>query len=322
MRPRMVRTGIDLAPHSVKLVRGEGGSVLERITHVGLAEWKGASAESDAERAGKSLSGLLSRLGLRKSRLGRLAVSIRGEDAGLREILLPALSENELRQALPFEARKHLPLEDMDSPIISHQVLGPDETRGEDGATRMRVLLAAAPRSQRDLALRVLAAAGLEPEVVDLERLAQLNALIATHPFGAESKSAVGLLDLGRSQTGLSLTQARGALLVRALGIGFNGTAAAPETVLADIATRAQETITFYRGRLRAEVERLYLSGGYALTPGLAGALREVMGMPVAVLNPFAGLTLAESTDPALRTAGPRFTTACGLCRWWDETHV
>jgi type IV pilus assembly protein PilM len=319
----MVRTGIDLAPRSVKLVRGEGGSVLERITHIGLAEWNDAPAGKESEGAGNALTGMLSRLGLRRGRLGRLAVSIRGEDAGLREIQLPELSEAELRQALPFEARKHLPLEEMAAPVLGYQVLGPVEEAGEDASQRMRVLLAAAPRSRRDVALRILAAAGLEPEVVDLEPLAQMNALIATAPFGAGPRSAVALLDLGRTQVGLCVTQSRGALLARALGEGLDGSAKPSREVwLAGIAARAHETITFYRGRMRAEVERVFLCGGGALVPGIEHAFGETLGIPVSVLDPFEALLLTESTDPALRASGARFTTACGLCRWWDEAHV
>lgn len=317
----MVRTGIDLGPRSVKLVRAEGGSSLERITHVGVEEHTGAPEADELPRASEALERLLSRLGLRKGRLGRLAVAIRGEDAGLREVLLPVLSEGELRQALPFEARKHLPLEDMASPILDFQIL--EGAAAGESEPRMRVLLAAAPRTRRDLAIKILASSGLEPEVVDLEPLALLNAVLAIRPFEGSGGGAVGVLDLGVTQAGLAMTGSGGGLLTRSLGTGTgsDGNGASTDR-LSLIASRARETITFYRGRNRAEVGRLYLTGDGALQPGLERALSEALGIPVAVFNPFEGVKLAESIDPALRRGGPRFATACGLCHWWDGRDV
>jgi Tfp pilus assembly PilM family ATPase len=316
----MVRTGIDLGSGSIKVVRGEGGAGLERITHIGLEELNGAPSDEELPRASEALARLLSRLGLRRGRLGRLAVAIRGEDAGLREVMLPALSEAQLRQALPFEARKHLPLEDMASPILDCQIL--EEAVAGESEARMRVLLAAAPRPRRDFALKVLASAGLEPEVVDLEPLALLNALLAAGPFDGSGGGAVGLLDLGATQAGFAMTQPGGGLLARSLGAGTGSHGTDSSTRISRIAARAQETITFYRGRTRVEVGRLYLSGDGALETGLDSVFSEALGIPVAVFNPLEGIKLAESVDPALRRAGPRFATACGLCRWWDERDV
>jgi type IV pilus assembly protein PilM len=321
----MVRTGIDLGTRSVKLVRGEGASALERITHVGLEEWNAQDSGDAAARASAALGRLLGKLKLKKGRLGRLAISIRGEDAPLREVTLPVLSDAELRQALPFEARKHLPLEEMASPILGYQVLGQDpaEPGRATGSGSMRVLLAAAPRARRDQALKVIEGAGLEPEVVDLEPLALLNALLACRPFEAAPGGAVALLDLGATQAGLAITQARGGLLVRGIdSVAGTGEEIAIEARLSRIAARTQETITFYRGRVRCEVTKVYLSGGVALEPGLDRAFAEAIGLPVEVFDPFRTASIAESTDASLRSAGPRFSTACGLCRWWDPDHV
>jgi Tfp pilus assembly PilM family ATPase len=185
------------------------------------------------------------------------------------------------------------------------------------------VLLAAVPRARRDHALKVLEKVGLEPEVVDLEPLALLNALLASRPFEAGQVGAVALLDLGVTQAGLAITRNRGGLLVRGLDATPGGTEEALREVrLSRIAARVQETITYYRGRMRAEVTQLYLSGGGALEPGLDRAFAEVLGIPVEVFDPFRTTTLGESTDAGLRLAGPRFSTACGLCRWWDQVHV
>ena len=43
---------------------------------------------------------------------------------------------------------------------------------------------------------------------------------------------------------------------------------------------------------------------------------------PVAVLDPFAGLQLSDGGRKALDGTGALYTTACGLCRWWDTANV
>ena len=126
----MIRTGIDLGTGSVKLVRGEGEPVLERTTHLGIEDWDAAENGDDAARAAGALRRLLDRLKLAKSRLGSIAVAVGGDDASLREVVMPSLTEEELRQALPFEAQKHLNLEDYTA-RQSEKWIDPSAHRGE-----------------------------------------------------------------------------------------------------------------------------------------------------------------------------------------------
>ena len=320
----MVRTGIDLGTGSVKLVRGEGSPTLERVTHFGIEDWDPPETGDDTARASTALRRLLDRLKLGKSRLGPIAVAVGGDDASLREVVVPTLTEDELRRALPFEAQRHLNLEEMVSPILDFQVLGSAAPSENGGPEQIRVLLAATARAQRDFPLEVLSRLGLEPQVIDLEPLASLNALLATIPFDEKQPAAVGLLDLGARRTRLHLTQKDGKLLMRQIGAGVPEAGGAEQlpALIDKVTRRIRETFTFYRSRYRENVGQIFVAGGGALAAGVCEALESALDLPASILDPLEGLAESAEGSEADKARGARLVTACGLCRWWDGTSV
>jgi type IV pilus assembly protein PilM len=319
-----VRTGIDLGSESVKLVRGEGRTRLERITHIEVEAWDPANGKDPTERAAGALGRILSRMGGVRRRLGQVAVGVGSQETGLREVTLPRLSEDELRRALPFEARRHLTLEEMASPTIAFQILGPAPSAEGVGDPQVRVLLVAVAGPQREFALRVLASQGLDPEVVDLEPLANLNALLAALPANERDGQVVALLDLGAREVGLHVTQTDGCLLSRVVGAGVPQARGAREIAeyAEGVAHRIGETLTFYRARFRRDVTRLHVGGGGALIKGLCQSLQGALEFPVTPFNPLEGVALPAAAREDVTAWAPQFVTACGLCRWWDGAHV
>lgn len=319
------RTGIDLGSASVKLVRGVGKARLERITHAAIEPWDAQGGANGMSGAAQGLLKLLAREGLRRGDLGRLAVSMGAEEASFREVVMPELTEAELAGALRFEARKHLNLDELTDaesgePVLTFQILGPAPA-AEDGGREMRVLLAAVSRKRRQAVLEVLRRAGLDPEVIDLEPLAGLNALFGQQPAGDE---VLALVDLGARQAAVHVSARQGGFFSRSLSLPAPAAGDAPALApyAENLRELIRETFTFYRGRFRREIRSIYLGGGGALLPGLAGLLRGMVDWPVAVFDPLEGL-LARApakTDPA--AGGARFVTACGLCRWWDAQDV
>lgn len=316
-----VRTGIDLGTGSVKLVRSEGNSSVERITHIGVEPWSPGKDGNDSQSAAAALDRLLARLHLSKRHLGRVAAAVGGDAASLREASLPSLGESELRRALPFEAKKHLFMENMASPILDCQILGPAPASQEAEGPQIRVLLAAVDDSVRAFPLKTLAIVGLEPEVIDLEPLAGLNALLGSGQAKLGEGKAIGLLDIGKRRAAVHATRSDGAFMSRPVGAG------PPETGLnADymqqLINRLQETVTFYRGRMRTEISSLHVCGGGALQPELTRQLGEALGIAVTVLDPIGDLVKKAEGAKAVAGKGPRFAVALGLCRWWDRANV
>jgi len=319
-----VRTGIDLGSMSVKLVRSVGGKRIKRITHIGVENWNSTDSGDSVVRAAAALRRLLQRLGLRRNQLGHIAVGLGGSHTSFREITLPRLAEDELQRALPYEARKHLNLEDTTPSVLASQILGPAPSSTEDDGEQMWVLLAAVPETRRDFPLQVLSQVGLEPEVIDPEFLAGLNEVLAHEPLTGDGDSVRALLDLGSDSTELHVTAGRGSLMSRTVGPGAPplGEYEAVTPYVEQLTPRIRETLTFYRGRHRREIEKLYLAGGGALLPEIVGQLHCALDLPVTSLDPLGSLADKARGREVAMTNGARFVTACGLCRWWDVTHV
>jgi len=316
----MARTGIDLGTGSVKLVRGVGKTRLERITHIGLEEWN--PADESGGQSGPvvaALGRLLQRLGLGRGALGRVAVAMEGEEASLKEVLLPALSADDLRRALPFEAKKHLIIESMSAPLLDFQILG-DGPPSEEGGRQVWVLLAAAPSAQRDFSLHVLAKNGIEPEVVEVEPLAALNSLSAEPMKQAAPDVVHGLLDLGGRHAALVLKGQPGSLLSRPVGPSAPRTDDPTKTngYAEALIEGIRETLTFYRGRHRADVDAIHVCGGGSLREGIVERLAGGLRLTVDLLDPLGDLADAASGIEEAASSGPRFSTAVGLARWWD----
>ena len=265
----------------------------------------------------------MSRLGLGKHKLGRIAVTVGWQEAMVQEATTPPLDEADLARALPFEARKHMNLDDMADPVLAGQLLGNAGLEGPGGVAQARVLLAAVPREARGFPLAVLARAGLEPEIVDLEPLAGLNELFAHLETVEHDGSVVGLVDLGGRHAAVHMVCCDGDLLSRNLGPGSSHSddEATRDIYTRRLADKIQQTLTYYRGRFRREVKSLYVIGGGAYVDGRLDYLGESVGCPVTLLNPLAG---AHEARGAAETAarGAELATACGLCRWGDDTHV
>ncbi|MFO7653331.1 MAG: pilus assembly protein PilM [Candidatus Krumholzibacteriia bacterium] len=358
--PRTVRTGIDLGGAAVKLVRGRGVPQLQAITHVGWepigeavegriisvgvaptddperapgpdpataraglpdAQPSPTAADLGSDTAGKALKRLLGRLQLGRRNLGRVAVGLGGEAASFREVELPPLTEAELRRALPFEARRHLNLDQMTDPVLDFQILGPGDQDPETGAEQVRVLLAAVARGERDRLLKALRVAGVEPEVVDLQPLAGLNAVLAQ--MQPPAAGAIALLDVGARHAAVHVSGTDGALLSRTLPGGGPPTNGERLNVwCTNLAAQLSETLTFYRGRQRRQVESVVLAGYGSLVPGLRELLQQNLKTPLTVLDPLASLADGARGREDAQGREPLFLTACGLCRWWDGADV
>ena len=313
-----VRTGIDFGTTSVKVMRAEGAEKVEKVTHVGYRNWKGT--DKSVETAANALQGVLDDLGLKKNQLGRIVTCISSTDTAVREVLLPSMSDDQFRQALPFEARKLLSSDKAKELVSDGLVLEHSQgTEGEaDGNTL--VLMAAANKVHRDFPVDALAHIGLEPEVVDVEPLALMRALTACADQSIEDETANAIIDLGGHEVNIVISYRGGGMLSRTIWQSDKEMDGKTEDEwILDIATRTLETLTFYRGRYRREVDTIHLVGGGALVEGRQDHLSRFLNRTVVVGKPLTRFGqgadgLADNIDRECI-----FVTACGLIRWGDQ---
>ena len=333
--------GLDLGRFSVKLLAlqpGVGGARL-RAAEVVLPA---ADAQPDgawpAESLARAIGECFSQAGVSPRGCRGISIGVAGPDVIVKHLSLPLLDESEVAPALRFEARKHLPF-DPQSMVLDFQILGrfPSERK-------LEILLAAVSHEHMERVMAPMRLLGVEPDIVDAAPLALANALMADHET---EPGAHVLVDIGESSSHLVLFQRGQPFFTRRLDFGgrhltqaiAEGTRVPPEeaeewklaagadqpglrvdwdsaemnavldALRNNLADELRRSFAFYRtqGTL-PEPLRMWVSGGSARLPGLATRLGELLGIPVALFDPFARLGRPDGGR-----SGPQYAQAYGL---------
>lgn len=234
----------------------------------------------------------------------------------VRELQMPDLDPAQRAKALPFQAREVIALP-LDQVVLDFAPLGgpAEDTRLVDG------LLVASPREPVMRAVAAVEAAGLKVARVDLASFGLLRAI------AHEGTPLEAVIDLGAHLTTVVVHQDGVPRLVRTLARGGeeitrqlaeqlrvepheaelikrrDGVAADSETtatlrdLLAPLLTDIRTSINYFRSsHAGARIERVSLTGGTALLPGLADAVATQVGAPTTVTSP--GRLLMPSPTP------------------------
>ena len=304
---RGASTGIDVGTESVKLVRLESQNGTPRVTHWG-AEPR-PEGDSPRETMAEALRALLRRLDLSARHLGEVATAVGGARCVVRQVTVPDLSEADLRKSLPFEARKHLPLENMTDPCLDFQILGPEAL--PEGQKGRAVLLAAAPRGERNDLLGALAECDIDPDVVDIHPLPAVNAVLAVR---GPLDRAVGVLDLGAASRNLAVVYPGGELYTRRLEVAGEANGELTQALVRHLG----DTLRFLNTRHRERtLEELFVCGGHAAQTDLVEALALGLGITVLASDPFGEATFSGDAPSSPERA--TLVSAAGLAHRGDD---
>ena len=340
-RPPMV--GLDIGSSAVKAVvlrRGRGGWALVAAGEAPIPDGSlqdGAAAEPTA--VSEAVSGLLDNLRLKRA---RVAAALSGHAVIVKRLSLPAMSQAELNEAIPWEAEQYIPF-DLSEVQLDYQVVG-----GEGDATKnsLDVLLVAAKRDRIDDRSSVIAQTGRKPVVLDIEAFALANAYKMNYPERTDDLSV--LVHVGRSVTIVCLLEKGEPVFTRDISIGgqihlesllrelgpggldelsakriLHGqfpadmTADQVASVLreasAQLVLEVRKTVDFYRATAPVEkINRVVLSGGAYQAVGLVDMLASEFDAPVDLFDPFRRVTRSSRTIGADVT-GPAYAVAVGL---------
>lgn len=333
--------GLDVGDYSVKLVALQPGVAGKRhhVSEVPLPRLA-ADAAQPPEAIARAMGECFTLAGLTPRSFRGITVAVSGGDVIVKQVPLPLMDDAEVPGALRFEARKHLPF-DPATCVLDYQVLARYPTE-----KRLDVLLAAVPQAHLDRALAPLKLLGVEADIVDAAPLALTNAIAR----GVERDNEPHvLLDFGHTGSWLTLQQRGapyfsrrlefgGATLTRAIASAtrvpfeeaeewkleagadesaLRVSADSPEmqavrAAVARIADELRRSFAFYRTFAPLpEMFSLWISGGTARLPGIAGQLSEVLDVPTLVFNPLDAL--AADLHRAQPPGGPQFSLAYGL---------
>lgn len=307
--------GVELGAALLKVVLLERTSDGYGVLAAGMRETPAGAIAGGRVLQPEAVSGSLREL-LKKMKITqkKCFMALGKQSVTLRTAQLPAMPERELREAVRWEAEKHLHFP-LDEAVVDYT--GVREIKGEDG-DKLEVCLAAAQKEVVHGYLEAVSLAGLNPVAVDTETFALFRLLICLQQAGPGEEGishASLLLDAG--------VEASSILIVDGSRLGFQrvvplGERASPE----DLSREVQRSVDyyFYNSREReSQLRHVWLAGAGSECGQLLTRLREDLEIEPRVLNPFASMKIQLKTGfDELNNVAPHLGVACGLAlRGW-----
>jgi type IV pilus assembly protein PilM len=272
------------------------------------------SAVVDAVRA------LMGRLKLKQK---DVALAISGHSVIIKKILVPAMTDEELEEQIPWEAEQHIPF-DKNYVELDYQVLS-----GKNAQGQMELLLVAAKKEVVRDYTAVAREAQLNPVVVDIAAFALQNAYETAYQNADSSNpsDAVVLINVGAAISHINILTGGATAFTRDVNAG--GTAFTDEIkrhlgvsheeaeamkaaiaagegnpeiervlhqVAETMAGEFSKSLDFFLASHRdTNVTKIYLAGGGAKVAELHRAIEQRAHTPVEMLDPFRRMDVAEA---------------------------
>ncbi|MCM8796837.1 MAG: pilus assembly protein PilM [Candidatus Omnitrophica bacterium] len=268
-----------------------------------------------------------------------VTMGIGGLATVIRYVVFPRMSQEELNKAVKFEAQKHIPFPISETNIDTY-ILHP-----ELPDNKMLVLLAAAKKDFIIQRLKTVEEAAVKVKIIDLDSLALVNAFNFNYSFSEISENkVVALLNIGAAVSNLNILENGVPCLSRDIHIAGNNithkimdvlsldlksaeaaklnpesikeakVVAAVETLLGNLAGELRTSFDFYESQSASFIKKIFLSGGGSYYAGLRDILANLLGMEVAVWDPFKKISFAEGLEEdKVKAVSGQLAVAVGL---------
>lgn len=243
-----IGVGLDIGTSSVKIVE------LKQINKemIGVNQWGQVPLPEGALTGGvindhHTVSQALREV-FHQSRISlhRAVIAIAGQAVIVRHIKMPIMSDEELANAIRWEAERYIPFP-VDEVSLDFEVIQRDLDQGE-----LEVMLVCAHNNIVDSHLEVLKEVGVTPIALDIQPFA----LMRTFGIGAtQSQASVALLDIGAGTSDLTIVKEgvpRFTRIIPVAGTKFTQTVAKNLGVEFDAAEQAKITMSDALFDLRA----------------------------------------------------------------------
>ena len=336
--------GLDIGSFAVRAaeISGEPGNLtLHRFAQLTLPPGAVVDGEIvDSLAVTEAIKALWARGGFKTK---NVVVGIANRWVKVRQAEVPALSPEEVRTSLRYEAQEVIPFAEEDA-IVDYVVQ--DRFPGPEGGEFMRILVVAAQRQMVMTALESVRRAGLVPKMVDLTPFAMVRSLApVAAPGVSEAIVSVGagltnvVVHTGGTPRLVRMTPRAGAAvtenLTRALGVdseraealkrGAAVAVADPQTAqaadiianeLTPLVQEIQGSLDYFLAQTEdVELRRVLLTGAGAKMAGLRARLATELRVPVEMASPLEYLKLGKTglSDEQLTAAAAVLSVPVGL---------
>jgi type IV pilus assembly protein PilM len=248
----------------------------------------------------------------------RVVTAVSGRSVIVRYVPVANMPDDQLRQAVAYEAEKYLPF-DIDEVVL-------DCHRVEDGKAvpgpgdQIKVLLVAVKRSVVDEHVALLRQAGLTPVIIDCDYFALGNAWESRSGRIGETEDTVrALIDVGAAKTSINIVKGKTSHFTRDFYVAGNDVTDMiakrfnenPDNVermkedpgealdnmrevfqgvLEDIGSEVRLSFDYYENQFDEQVQEVLISGGTAIFPDCETMLGSVLGLPTRMWDPLEAL--------------------------------
>ncbi|MCD4775645.1 MAG: pilus assembly protein PilM, partial [Candidatus Aegiribacteria sp.] len=335
--------GLDIGSHSIKVVQLAGSSKALTLLSYAIQELSpGTIVDGEVvnrEHLIDTVHDVVRQAGIKSSNKN-IHSAVSGRSVIVRRIPMEKMSEQDARQAIQWEAEQHIPFR-IDEVSLDFKIINPEISPGQ-----MEVLLVAAKKEVVDLHRGILQGAGLKPATVELEQFSLQRAY--QHAYRPSGDECVTILNIGAEVTNMIVIRnglpsfnrdlsIGGSRFVEALqrslgleyevalgvlkgnvpdGISSDEVHTAIGRVIEELSTSIRRSfITYQASGENSRIDKMYISGGCSLMPGLATILSEQHGLPVEHFQPFRNITIPEDviSDSELDSVGAILAVSTGL---------
>lgn len=341
--------GVDVGTSSIKVAqlrKERERAILETYGEISLASYGGVDVGRAAIlNSGKLKEAISDITKEAKVNIKNAVISISLRSSFLTIMKIPRLSDDELKEAIPYEARKYIPIP-ISEVIVDWWVLPPSgkemakSSIGSGSRDFVDVFLAAVPKDIVANLKSVFLEAGFEVASFEIESFpfarASLRRDLGTVlliDFGAKSVKftiadggAVRVghnFENGSQDISLMLSQSLGVnferaeILKREVGLLYN-----PETkeiskiigqVVDNINGEGERFLLDWKRAGGQTISKVIVGGGGAMLKNLNDSIIKKYGVEVETANPFSKVVYPAFLESSLREIGATFTNAIGL---------
>ena len=186
--------GLDIGSHSIKLVGLKMTSKGPFLTRIGIKEVSLDSNREDVASFAGVVKDLLKEVGIKP---GEVNLTVSGSGVHIRRIALPSIPKAELKEAVRWGIKEHLPFP-VETAQIDFHILGEVI---EDKVKKLDLMVVSCPNHLIDQPLSIVRGAGLQPVNLDVGPFSLWNAFLVWGQVKEEEE--VALIDLGADKTGI-----------------------------------------------------------------------------------------------------------------------
>lgn len=252
-------------------------------------------------------------------------------------VQLPTNDRSEILKAIPFEARKYVPIP-ISEVKLDWQIIDEGDAAPPNAPTK--VVLVAVPLEVVNKLTRVMEAVKIKLVGMEVETFSQVRSLIAndkapTALINIGSQSAtIAIVDRGVVMLSHNLDRGSNELsnaLSRGLGITLEraevfkqqvGLSDRPEDreiasvmipLVEVLLSELERIVSAYNRKTDRRVEKVNLTGGGSRLKGLIDYTAKRFGVETVQGNPFSRVTYPPFMQPILKDIGPSFPVSVGL---------